>query len=462
MSSEALLSKIRNGESLSQKEMIITVLLLSGPSIMAQLTTVIMQYLDAAMVGRLGSSQAASIALVSSSTWLIGGQIAAWLLGFNILIAHEIGAKRDERARSLMKHELLWLAFLTLTLTLICVTLSPYLPRWLGGHADIIKDASMYFRIYGLSLLFVGLTRGCAGMIQSTGDILIVAVLNVIMCLLDVIFNAFFIFPSHTFFFLPGMNLGVTGAALGTAMSYVVGGLTLLIYLCFISDKLKLRADEHFHFNLEDTTEALRLSLPVSFNEFVYGSAQMMLTRIISPLGPLSLATHSFAVTAESICYMPGYGIQLASTTLIGQSMGAKRKELAKQFSRLILTLGMSLMTLTGLFLFIASPFMMSLFTTNKEIIHLGVRVLRIEAFAEPFFASLLVSTGICRGGGDTLTPSLSELISMWGIRIPLALLLTPHFGLTGAWIAMCIQLISVGLFMIIYLHTNRWMKLEV
>ena len=120
----------------------------------------------------------------------------------------------------------------------------------------------------------------------------------------------------------------------------------------------------------------------------------------------------------------------------------------------------MGVMSLTGLFLFIASPIMMRILTPDIAIIHLGTRILRIEAFAEPFFASLLVGTGICRGGGDTLTPSVSELISMWGIRIPLAFLLTRSFGLTGAWIAMCIQLYSVGLFMIYHLRTNRWMKL--
>ena len=306
MKSELLLTKIRNGDTLSQREMILTVLLLSGPAIFSQLSTVIMQYLDAAMVGRLGSSQAASIALVSSSTWLIGGQINAMIIGFNILIAHEIGAKCNVHARSLMKHELLWMGLFTLLLSVICVIVSPYLPVVLGGDASIIKDASSYFRIYGLSLIFLGMVRSCGGMIQATGEILIVSLINVLMCCLDVIFNALFIFPSHTFYMLPGLNLGVTGAALGTMASHVVGGLILLFYLCAVSQKLKFRAHEHFKLNLSDVREAVRLSLPVSFNEFVYGSAQMMLTRIISPLGPLSLAAHSFAVTAESICYMPG------------------------------------------------------------------------------------------------------------------------------------------------------------
>ena len=184
-----------------------------------------------------------------------------------------------------------------------------------------------------------------------------------------------------------------------------------------------------------------------------------MSTKIVAPLGTVAIAANSFSVTAESLCYMPGYGIGSAATTLIGQSIGAGRKDLTKRFGWLTTGLGMLIMTGSGILLYIFAPFMIGLLSPDPEIRELGAAVLRIEAFAEPMYAASIVATGVFRGAGDTFIPSCINLFSMWCVRIPLGAFLAPRFGLHGVWFAMCVELCVRGVLFLIRLSGKKWQK---
>ena len=149
---------------------------------------------------------------------------------------------------------------------------------------------------------------------------------------------------------------------------------------------------------------------------------------------------------------MPGFGIAYAGTTLIGQSIGAGRQRLAVRFGWLVTFLGMILMGLAGVLLYAFSPQLMSILSPDPDIIAMGTTVLRIEAFAEPLFGAALVIAGVFRGSGDSLRPSVTNLISMWLIRIPLAIFLSTRIGLPGVWIAMCTELCCRGTLLLIML----------
>ena len=175
------------------------------------------------------------------------------------------------------------------------------------------------------------------------------------------------------------------------------------------------------------------------------GGAYVAFTRIVSPLGTVALAANSFAITAESLCCMPGYGVAAAATTLIGQSVGAGRPKLARKLAWVNAAFGMFVMLVMGLFMYGLAPVMMALLSPDLRVIAAGTEVLRIEAFAEPCFAAAIVVTGIFRGAGNTLLPSIVNFISMWGVRIPLAAWLALSYGLRGVWIAMCTELCVRG-----------------
>lgn len=205
----------------------------------------------------------------------------------------------------------------------------------------------------------------------------------------------------------------------------------------------------------------LRLAVPIALERVTTSLAQIAGTRIVSPLGTAAVAANSLAVTAEGFCYMPGYGMAAAATTLVGQSIGAERRDQAKRFAWLSVGLGVAVMTGTGLLMYIAAPWLFSLLTPDTAVQALGAQVLRIEAFAEPLFAASIVAAGALRGAGDTLIPSIMELGSMWGVRIPLAMALVGPLGLHGVWIAMCTELCIRGLLFLLRMYRGRWLELR-
>ncbi|MBO5253022.1 MAG: MATE family efflux transporter [Clostridia bacterium] len=423
---------------------------LSLPAILTQITTIAMQYIDSAMVGNLGANASAAIGLVSTSTWLLSGMIYAVSAGFSVQVAHEIGAENDMGARNVVKHGL-WAALVVSGLTcLIGVLLSNPLPVWLGGEEALHRDASLYFLVFALTMPFMQLNALTSSYLQCCGDMVTPSVLNAIMCVLDVAFNAVFI-PMY----------GVLGAGIGTGLACTVISLVMAYCCCIRNPRLRLRREEKTRMDKEILRKAVRIGLPVAVQEIVMCAANVVATMIIAPLGAVAIAANSFAVTAESLCYMPGYGIGSAATTLVGRSIGAGDEKEAKRFGNICTVMGMAFMTVTGLVMMAICPLVFRMLTPDTAVQALAVKVLRIELLAEPLFAASIVAAGALRGTGDTLVPSLMNLGSIWIVRIGLALLLVGPLGLTGMWIAMAVELCVRGLLMLYRQKTSKYYKVS-
>lgn len=464
-SSENLLKDMISGKSMTASQQIGLTVRLSIPAILAQISSIVMQYIDASMVGRLGANASGAIGLVSSTTWLFGGLCIAVTTGFTVQIAQAVGAGEDKSARNIMKQGLIIALCISVILALIAALISSPLPRWLGGEAAIQKMASQYFLVYMLGLPALQMNSIAGGMHQSSGNMRLPGILNVMCCVMDVIFNLFFIFPTRSVqinsitFTMPGLGLGVAGAALGTITAEAVTCAIMVTTLLWKNKTLHLRKGEHLRFHRDTFTRAVKIGAPVGLEQMVMCSAYVMSTKIVSPLGTIAIAANSFAVTAESFCYMPGYGVQAASTTLVGQCVGAGQKQLSRRMAWITMGLGVSVMTIGGVLMYIAAPSMIGVLTPNEEIRNLGAAVLRIEAFAEPFYAASIVASGALRGAGDTLVPSCMNFASMWCVRIPLAAILAPRVGLYGVWIAMCVELCFRGILFTTRLKRERWMR---
>ncbi|MBQ8098619.1 MAG: MATE family efflux transporter [Bacteroidaceae bacterium] len=457
---------IRNGESMTFRQQLKLTAILSIPAFFAQISSIIMQYIDAAMVGSLGAAPSASIGLVSTSTWLFGSLCGAVSTGFSVQVAHLIGGNQMASARSVLRQALFSALIFGLTVAAIGISISSHLPHWLGGGPDITEDASRYFLIFTCTIPFFQLSWLGASMLRCSGNLLTPSLLGILTCILDVVFNFLFIFPTRNIdlwglsITIPGADLGVTGAALGTALAEVVVCSLMLFFLCLRSPLLKLTQDQGCYLPQRATLKkATHIGLPIGIEHFVMCGAQIMTTVIVAPLGTIAIAANAFAITAESLCYMPGYGIAEAATTLVGQSTGAGRPELMKRFANITVGLGMIVMTLMGIIMYIGAPLMMSMLTPVAEVQSLGVSALRIEAWAEPMFAASIVAYSVFVGVGDTVMPAAMNLISIWAVRLSLAAVLAPRYGLNGVWIAMCIELCFRGMIFLIRLKWGHWEK---
>ena len=455
---------ISDSENLSFGQQVQLVIRLSIPAILAELTSIAMQYIDAAMVGSMGAEASAAIGLVSSSSWLLGGLCISAAAGFSVQVAHFAGAGRRDEARNVFKHSLVLGLVLGILLSVIGASLSPMLPVWLGGKEEITSAASRYFLIFSCALPATQFRQIAGSMLQCSGDMKTPSMLNIIMCILDVVFNFLFIFPARQVAFggiqviMPGLGLGVSGAALGTALSEVVIAALMLWAACVKSDYLRLTEGTKKGWNMSYYKRAARISLPIALEHAILCGAQVALTHITAPLGTVAIAANTLAVTAESLCYMPGYGVGTAATTLVGQSLGAGKRQLAKRYAWLSVLLGVGIMSVMGILMYLFSPYMFAMLTPDEEVRSLGTRVLRIEAFAEPLYAASIVVAGALRGAGDTFIPSVLNLVSMWGVRITAAALLAPRVGLRGVWLAMCGELCFRGVLFLIRLKRGKWL----
>lgn len=461
-----MLTLIRDGRPMTLSQQLYLTVQLSIPAVIAQLSSIIMQYIDASMVGHLGAEASASIGLVSTTTWLFWGLCVASATGFSVQVAHKIGAGDFQGARAVLHQSLVSTFMFSVIMAVTGSAISGILPVWLGGDYSVRHDASLYFFIFSLFLPVLQMNFLAGGMLRCSGNMLVPSIAGVAMCVLDVVFNFLLIFPSRQWelsdisFTVPGAGLGVKGAALGTAAAETVVAIVLLWYLCVRSNELKLTG-ERYDFRLMSSTikKALRIGLPMGLEHVVICGAQIMTTVIVAPLGVFAIAANSFAITAESLCYMPGYGIADAATTIVGQSIGAGRKRLTRSFAYITVFMGMLVMGLMGIFMYMFAPQIIGLMTPVPEIRELGVVALQIEAFAEPMFAASIVAYGVFVGAADTLVPCLMNFFSIWAIRLSLAAFLAPSLGLKGVWIAMCVELCFRGFIFLVRLKQERWIN---
>ena len=447
-----LLAYIREGREMSQGEKLNLIIQLSIPSILAQISTVLMFFIDAAMVGHLGARQAASIGLVESASWLFAGLTSACSMGFSVQVAHAIGANDLKRARRILRQSLTCCLLFSLFLVVIAASIHRPLPHWLGGSPDIISDASLYFLIFSCAAPLFQMESLFGSMLKCSGNMKVPSVLNILMCCFDVTFNYLFIFI---------LDMGVPGAALGTTVAIFITTLMMGYFLFWRSSLLglfgkRVKGVENQLYKFRPTGDivrtAFKIGAPMGMQHMLMNGAQIVSTMIVAPLGTIAIAAHSLAITVESLCYMPGFGIAEAATTLIGQSMGAGQRALTRSFAWMSTSLGICVMSLMGVLMYVFAPELMTLMTPVEEIITIGTECLRIEAFAEPMFAAAIVCNGIFVGAGDTLKPAIMSLGSMWGVRLTLAALLAGTYGLPGVWTAMAIELTFRGIIFLVRL----------
>ena len=446
-----LLAYIREGREMTQGEKLRLIISLSIPSILAQISATVMFFIDASMVGHLGAKASASIGLVETTGWLMGGLGAAANMGFSVQVAHAIGANDFERARRVLRQSLVCCLLWSFSITTVALLVSGRLPYWLGGSAEIAHDASLYFALIGVFGIFYQIEGLGGSMLKCSGNMKIPSMLNICMCLMDVIFNYLFIYI---------LGMGVMGAALGTGLAELVTACLMMYFLLVRSDMLSLVGRPgSFKPKADVVQNAIKIGAPMGLQHLLMGGAQIVSTLIVAPLGTVAIAAHSLGITVESLCYMPGFGIAEAATTLVGQSFGAGKRKLTQSFAHMSTGLGVAVMTLMGVLMWIFASELMSLMTPVDEIIAIGAECLRIEAFAEPMFAASIVINGIFIGVGDTLRPAIMSLASMWGVRLTLAALLATTYGLPGVWTAMAIELTFRGIIFLLRLMHGGWMK---
>lgn len=256
---------------------------------------------------------------------------------------------------------------------------------------------------------------------------------------------------------IPGMGLGIAGAAIATAVSTGMGGILLFAAAMHNSDTTLV--GQKICPNGKILRNVFSVSLPLMGERLVIGSGYVTFTSIVASLGTVATAAHTIALQIEEAFYIPGYGIQTAVSTLSGNALGERNLSKLSQVVRASMYFAVSIMSLMSLGLLWKSPWIMAIFTKDSQVIALGSSVLRIVAVSEPIFAALIILEGTFHGIGVTKQPFLISLFTMWGIRNGLSwcLVYWLDMGLEAVWICMVMDNVTRCLLLTLWYYSGRW-----
>ncbi len=410
--------------------------------------SILLQYVDTAMVGRLGENATAAVSTTTTINWLIGCVPHAIGVAVMALTARANGSGDFKTCKKMTAMAVKMTLVYGSILTLLCVLLSPFIPIWMHAAPDIREAASSYFTIISLSMIFRTGSIVFATSIRAVKDTKTPMFINLGANVLNVILNWYLIY---------NRGLGVNGAAIATFISYTLAGILMFIFM-YKKDVLKWTKEDM------KTDKILRKKVyEIAIPSFGGGAASclgyVVFAGMVSGMGTTVFAAHSIAVEAETLFYIPGYGFRTATTALIGNAIGENDKEKVDVTQKISIIITVSAMLLSGVLLFLIARPLMSIFTTSSKVIDLGAMALMLVAFTEPFYGLMVVMEGIFNGAGKTKEVFFVETSSMWGIRIlsTFICVVILKLGLREVWYCMIADNIFKALMLfILFLKKKR------
>ena len=411
-----------------------TIIILAWPIVAEQLMMTTVQYIDTAMVGSLGTQATAAVGATGSISFMLFSIMNGLGVAFLSHIARACGAGDRVRARALASQAFIMVLTAGTLLTISPLALSSRIPVWVRADEAIRDLTRIYFIIVTAPILARAATIILSASLRAAGDTRTPMKVGIIVNLTNVTMNFLLIYPTRQLtllgftFTMPGAGLGVIGAAAASAFAFVVGGTLITIVFWrhpMLSPKgLKIRPD------MTILVPCLKTALPNILQRFGVSMGFVAFGTMVNSLGQASTAANTIANTVEQLFYIPAFGMQTASSTLIGNAYGARDGKLMKQYASLFMPIQVAIMFTAGLLLFIAAPFLMSLFSRSPEVIAMGSTVLRMVAVSEPFYGFSVITEGFMFGVGKTKPPFVYNIIGMWGVRITSTYVCTQILGL--------------------------------
>jgi len=432
------------------------ILTIAAPAMLEMIMYMIIGIVDIAVVGHLGAVPLAAVSLGTEIFFGMALALSALGIGAGIMVAHARGAGDLEPAGEVAGFTYLGGMLLGLISGVLGVVYTPQIvglfPLEPVVHQQTVAYLTVIFFAAPLALtvhtanpLFRGLGRTDIPMKIA----LLTNGLNIFLCV--VLVYGWLGFP----------RLEVVGSALATAIAYGVGFVLTTIILIRGKVGIKLRWPRLGINGKKQLASLFSLGLPSLTEESLRLGAGIISSYLITGLGTLSFASHNVAINVESLSFMPGYGIAMAATTMVGQAVGAANYERAQAAARGCFELAGSLMLGLGLVFAFFPEVIAGIFTSDAAIISLAGLLIRISALEQITMALDMVLGGTLRGIGDTRTPMYIALFFTWFFRLPLMYLLSQVWLLSIAfiWVLFAVDWFLRGLTYLVIFRKKRWLS---
>ena len=422
------------------------IIILAIPTICEEILSTLLQYVDTAMVGHLGEEATAAVSTTTTIGWLIGGFLHSIGVALLAMMSKSVGEGNEEKLKKLAGQAVILVIGSGLLVGVLALSLARYIPFWMGADASVRPDAYKYFFIINIPMIFRAAALIFGSCIRATLDTKSPMIVNVIANVFNIILDWVFIYV---------LDMGVTGAAYATAICYTIAG--TLMFIVFINKKKLGLTKDSIKADKGLLSEIGKVALPAAGTRATASLGYVVFAGLVSGMGTSIFAAHSIAVNAETIFYIPGFGISSATSALIGVAYGERNLDRIKKIMKLSTIITIGVMLINGIILYVCALPLMKVFTSSINAATLGAKMLKIVAFTEPFFGLMIAMQGVFYGLGKTGQVFIIETFSMWGIRIIFTILCVKlwHTGLTEVWYCMIADNICkaslLGLSMIIF-----------
>lgn len=442
-----------------------TILLLTWPVFLEQVLTTLVSYADTAMVGALGAGATAAVTISNSPIFLLNGVIMALGVGLTALVSQAVGAGDSEMVKKLMRHAMLVIIFVGSPICIANILLHRLIPLWMGADPEILDTAAQYNLIVATGRIFSFAAVIVNAVLRGYGDTKTPLIVNTLMNVINVIGNYLLINPTRvitvfgTSFTMPGAGWGVAGAAAATAIGTAVSGILAVTIAFTRKNEYKISFKDSFKPDISLLKKLFGISFPAMLERIFMSSSGIFVNSSIATLGTANIAANSLCLTAESLSYMPAFSFQTATTTLVGQSLGAGKPDLAEKFVKKSMLLGIILMAFTGAGLFFFATPIIGVFTPDEEVIELAARCLQIVAFIQIPQAMVWIYAGALRGAGDTKYSFYITASTNWLVRTLWSILCIRvfHLGLESVQYCMLAEIFARLALMFLRYRSGKW-----
>lgn len=432
---------------MSDRKLILT---LAIPAVLQTVVRSLFTIVDAFWVGKMGSPELAAITVATFLVWgilAIGEMIAT---GTNSLIAHTTGAKNHELSKKIASSNIINTFFHTISISIVLIPLLPVFFYITNLDAHQSKLASEYLITLLIGFPCITLLSTVSAIFRGKGDTKTPFYLLVFAIVLNIFLAPLFIFGIN------GIHgYGLAGVAASSLVSYLI---SFIIGYWILRKRNYVDKLSHYRFNLKILKETLRIGFPVSLNGIAFSMIYIFVSRFVADFGTVGFASLGIGHRSESLAYQVTVGFALASTILVGQSVGAGDIHRAEKLAWKIFGVASVVIILYSIGLFVFSSEIARFFINDAEVIKAASAYNKISAVVQIFSAAEVIFGGAFAGAGDTLPTAVIGFPFNF-LRIPLAALLSTIWGLNGIWIAICVTVVFKGIIITVWFNTGRWKK---
>lgn len=449
-------------KGVKSKELYSDIVRIALPSFIELLLTQLASMVDLMMVGsmggtahpEIGTQALAAVGLTTQPKFLLMAAFVSMNTGVTALVARNRGTNNKEEANLIVRQGLLFTFVTTIIASILGTVFAKPMVIFMGSTEDIVTQwATSYLQIQMIGFLSVALTSTITAALRAVGDSKTPMIYNLIANGVNVVFNWLLIYGHLGF-----PEMGVAGASLATVIGQVVAFIIAFTVLLRGNGFLKLEFKLGFKPDKVVLGNIVNIGLPAMLEQLIMRAGMVIFAKTVATLGTTQFATHQVCMNIQALSFMTGQAFAVSATSLMGQSLGKKRFDMAQAYCSRTRRVGLvSSLLLAAIFVFFGGQ-IVGLYNSDPNIIQMGGRIMFFVAFLQPFQSSQFIIAGGLRGAGDTKATAKYTLITVLLIRPIVAIILVKTgLGLYGAWVAMaCDQLVRSGLVLNRY-NSGKW-----